>query len=100
MKMEQVDQARILLKNVVDPELGLNIVDLGLIYELMVENNRCYVQMTFTTMGCPISGAMVNGVYDALQPLGFDDIKVDITYNPPWTPQRMTEEGKKRLGVR
>jgi metal-sulfur cluster biosynthetic enzyme len=97
--MEQVDQARVLLKNVVDPELGLNIIDLGLVYELKIENNKCYVLMTFTTMGCPITGSMVDGVYEALSPMGFDDVKVDITFNPPWTPARMTDEGKKRLGV-
>lgn len=98
--MNQVDTARMLLKNVVDPELGLNIVDLGLIYDLRIENNKAYVLITFTTMGCPISGTIVNGIYEALEPLGLDDIKIDITYNPPWTPARMSPEGKQRLGVR
>lgn len=98
--MEKLEQARMLLKNVIDPELGLNIIDLGLVYELKVEEERCHVLMTFTTMGCPISGALVNGVYEALQPLGFADVKVDITYSPPWTPEKMSPEGKKRLGVR
>lgn len=98
--MEKLDQARVLLKNVIDPELGLNIIDLGLVYDLKIENNQCYVLMTFTTMGCPISGALVNSVYESLQPLGFDDVKVDITYSPPWTPDKLSAEGKRRLGVR
>ncbi len=100
MEMERIDTARMLLKNVVDPELGLNIIDLGLVYELKEENNKCYVLMTFTTMGCPVSGAMVDGVYTVLEPLGFDEIKVDITFNPPWSPALMTTEGKQRLGMR
>lgn len=98
--MEKENQARVLLKNVIDPELGLNIIDLGLVYELKIEQNRCYVLMTFTTMGCPISGALINNIYEALQPMGFDDVKVDITYSPPWTPDKLTPEGKQRLGVR
>jgi metal-sulfur cluster biosynthetic enzyme len=89
-----------LLRNVLDPEIGLNIIDLGLIYELKIEDNKCWVLMTFTTMGCPVSGSMVNGVYEALEPLGFDDIRVDTTYSPPWNPGMMTPEAKQRLGVR
>lgn len=98
--MNKVDQARMLLRNVVDPELGLNIVDLGLIYQLNVEANKAEVLMTFTTIGCPMSGSLVDGVYEALSAMGLDDIKVNITYSPPWTPARMSDEAKQRLGVR
>jgi metal-sulfur cluster biosynthetic enzyme len=98
--MERIDTARMLLRNVVDPELGLNIIDLGLVYELREENNKCWVLMTFTTMGCPMSGSLTNGVYDALEPLGYDEIKVNVTYSPPWSPAMMTDEGKQRLGIR
>ncbi|HYG57196.1 MAG TPA: metal-sulfur cluster assembly factor [Symbiobacteriaceae bacterium] len=97
--MGQVTTARTMLRNVVDPELGLNIIDLGLVYELRVENNKCYVLMTFTTMGCPMSGSLVDGVYEALEPLGFEDVKVDVTFNPPWSPERMSNEAKERLGI-
>ena len=97
--MEQIATVKTLLKNVVDPELGLNIVDLGLIYDLTLEENKCKVLMTFTTMGCPMSGSLVDGVYEALEPLGFDDIKVDITFTPPWSPERMSADAKKRLGI-
>lgn len=97
--MSQVDVARTLLRNVMDPELGLNIVELGLIYELAIENNKAHVLMTFTTMGCPVGGALVDGVYEALAPMGLEDIKVDLTFNPPWSPDRMSGEGKQRLGI-
>jgi len=93
------DLARTLLRNVYDPELGLNIVDLGLVYELKVdEEDRCRVLMTFTTMGCPVGGHLVNGVYEALDILSFKDLKVDITFDPPWTPDKMSDEAKQQLG--
>lgn len=98
--MNEVETARSLLKNVIDPELGLNIVDLGLIYDLKIENNKAFVLMTFTTMGCPISGSLVDGVYEALAPMNLDDIKMDLTFNPPWTPERVSREGKKHLGIK
>ncbi len=98
--MGQVDIARTLLRNVVDPEIGLNVVDLGLIYELTIVDNKARVLMTFTTMGCPVSGALVDGVYEALAPMGLEDIKVDLTFDPPWSPARMSDEGKKLLGIR
>lgn len=99
--MTKVELARTLLRSVIDPELGLNIVDLGLIYDLKVdENNKGLVLMTFTTMGCPISGMLVDGVYEALEPLNLADLKVDITFDPPWSPERMSAEAKQRMGWR
>ncbi len=96
---EKVDLARTMLRNVIDPEIGLSIIDLGLVYDLRVEDNKAFVRMTFTTVGCPMSGTLVNGVYEALEPLGFADIKVDLTFDPPWSPDRMTPEARKMLGV-
>lgn len=92
--------ARTLLKNVIDPELGLNIIDLGLIYDLDIVEDKAYVLMTFTTMGCPLSDSMIHGVYEALSPLNLANIKVEVTYDPPWSPERMTREGKQQLGIR
>ncbi|BAD41927.1 metal-sulfur cluster assembly factor [Symbiobacterium thermophilum] len=91
--------ARTLLRNVYDPEIGLNIIDLGLVYDLQVdEQDRCRVLMTFTTAGCPVGGHLVNEVYEALTVLGFADVKVDITFDPPWSPQRMSPEARQQLG--
>lgn len=99
--MTKVEMARTLLRNVMDPEIGLNIVDLGLIYELQIdENDKGYVLMTFTTMGCPVSGMLVDGIYEALEPLNLADLKVDITYSPPWGPDRMSDQAKQRMGWR
>ncbi len=91
--------ARTLLRNVFDPEIGINIVDLGLVYEIKVdEQNRCRVLMTFTTAGCPVGGHLVNEVYEALSVLDFADVKVDVTFDPPWTPHHMSSEAKRQLG--
>lgn len=91
--------ARTMLRNVYDPEIGLNIVDLGLVYDLKVdEQNRCRVLMTFTTAGCPVGGHLVNEVYEALSVLDFADVKVDLTFDPPWSPQRMSPEARRQLG--
>ncbi|HEY3364514.1 MAG TPA: metal-sulfur cluster assembly factor [Symbiobacteriaceae bacterium] len=98
--MDKVELARTLLKNVVDPELGLDIVNLGLIYELVVEDNKAYIEITFTTMGCPVAGHITNQIYEVLEPLAFADIKVDITFDPPWSPMMMSPEAKQRMGWR
>lgn len=91
--------ARTLLRSVYDPEIGLNIVDLGLIYELHVdEQDRCRVLMTFTTAGCPVGGHLVNEVYEILGTLGFADVRVDVTFDPPWSPERMSPEARRQLG--
>lgn len=93
------EKAQELLKNVMDPELGMSIVDLGLVYDLRVEDNRAYVLFTLTTVGCPIGGLITDQVYRVLAPLGFDDIQVELTFDPPWTPDRITPEGRRHLGL-
>lgn len=99
MEARKEDLARTLLRNVYDPELGLNIVDLGLVYELKVDDeDRCRVLMTFTTVGCPVGGHLVNQVYETLDILDFKDLKVDITFDPPWSPEKMSDEAKQQLG--
>lgn len=98
--MDKLETARMLLKNVYDPELGLDIVNLGLIYELAVDDNKLYMELTFTTMGCPVAGHITNGIHEALEPLGFDDIKIEVTFDPPWSPEMMSPEAKQRMGWR
>lgn len=90
---------RTLLRNVIDPEIGLNIVDLGLIYDIKIEDNKCFVLVTMTTIGCPMAGAIVNDMYDVLGAVGFDDLKVEVTYTPPWSPEKMTTEGRRILRI-
>lgn len=87
------------LSTVVDPELGVNIVDLGLVYEAREENGKVYVQMTLTTAGCPLHETMVGGVKSALRTLpGVRDIEVEVVWNPPWTPGKLSDKAKRTLG--
>lgn len=86
------------LRGVMDPELGLNIVDLGLVYEVVVENGEVCVVMTLTTPGCPLSGSLPNAALNAVQFLpGVTGADVVLTFDPPWSPQRISPEGQRFL---
>lgn len=87
------------LRTVYDPELGINVVDLGLIYDLRVNDGIVSIVMTLTTPGCPLHDSIVGGVKRALTHLkGIKDVDVQITWNPPWTPERMSEAALQQLG--
>ncbi|MFN4072762.1 MAG: metal-sulfur cluster assembly factor [Thermus sp.] len=93
------EQAWNLLRAVYDPELGLDVVNLGLIYELKVEPPRAYVRMTLTTPGCPLHDSMGDAVRQALSRIpGIEEVEVELTFEPPWTPARLSEEAKRLLG--
>jgi len=92
------------LRQVQDPELFINVVDLGLIYEVVVtptgEKSDVYVKMTMTSPACPAGPQLVQDVKDVLG--NFEEIgnvKVEVTLSPPWTPDRMTEEARDELGM-
>ncbi len=87
------------LKDVYDPEIPVNIWDLGLIYALEIdpEKRSVYVLMTVTAPGCPVAEPLRVMVEDRLYALGFTDVKVELTFDPPWSIDRMTEEGKETL---
>lgn len=94
------DELRDILRSVVDPELGINIVDLGLVYDVSETNGRVYVQMTLTTQGCPLHDTMVGGVRAALMAHpGVREVEVDLVWTPAWTPENMSEAAKRQLGV-
>jgi metal-sulfur cluster biosynthetic enzyme len=83
------------LRYVIDPELGCNIVDLGLIYSVRVDGSTIVVVMTLTTPGCPMHESISQGVQTAL--LGMDgvaDVNVQVVWDPPWHPSMMTEQGR------
>lgn len=87
------------LRQVVDPELGCNLVELGLIYGLRVAGDRVWVQLTFTTRGCPMHDSLIGGVEAVLSRLpGVQGVDVEVVWDPPWTPDRMSPEAKTRLG--
>jgi metal-sulfur cluster biosynthetic enzyme len=87
------------LKKVIDPELGANIVDLGLIYDLKVNENSINVLMTLTYIGCPLGNFLMFEVEDKLKKAGFKNVNVSLTFDPPWTPERMNEKLRKKFGI-
>lgn len=87
------------LKHVLDPEIGVNIVDLGLVYEVKVENSSVYIRMTMTTPGCPLHESISKGAEEAVRQLpGVEKVQVDLVWEPAWTPERMSDWARKQLG--
>jgi FeS assembly SUF system protein len=89
------------LKTVRDPEIPVNLVDLGLIYELIVNRDgTVYVEMTLTTPACPVAGSLPGQVQQAVAGVaGVQDSRVKLVWTPPWTKDRMSEEAKLELGL-
>ena len=97
----QQDLIREMLKDVIDPELGVNIVDLGLVYDLNIsETNDVEVVMTLTSMGCPLGPVITQEVRGALSGLiGIGETSVKIVWSPPWSPDKMSEDARDELGI-
>jgi len=89
------------LKTVQDPEIPVNLVELGLIYELVVKQGGIvYVEMTLTTPACPVAQSMFGEVEAAVAAVpGVNDVRVKLVWNPPWDRDRMSEEAKLELGL-
>jgi len=89
------------LKQVLDPELGISIVDLGLIYEIKIEKEKVKIVMTLTTIGCPLFSLIEEEIKNRLKELGLkeEEIKLELTFNPPWTLERMSKEARAMLGI-
>ena len=89
------------LKNVYDPEIGINVVDLGLVYDADIEENGdVLVTMTLTSLGCPLGPVIVQEVANALRDLpGIGTVDVKLVWSPPWTPDMMSDEAKDELGI-
>ncbi len=88
-----------ILGQVYDPELGLDLVNLGLIYGLEVDPPKAWVRMTLTTPGCPLHESMPQAVERALRALpGVEEVRVELTFDPPWTPERLSPEARRALG--
>lgn len=100
MKIPLNESAMKKLGEVLDPELGVSVVDLGLIYGVAIDpKGVATVSMTLTTMGCPLFPVMQKDIEDRLLELPeVEDVKVELTFDPPWSPDRMTEETRIRLG--
>jgi metal-sulfur cluster biosynthetic enzyme len=88
------------LRQCYDPEIPVNIVDLGLIYDISIKPERVDLKMTLTALGCPMAAEVMTDVRDHLLTLpGILDAGVDIVYEPVWSPERMSEEARWELGM-
>jgi metal-sulfur cluster biosynthetic enzyme len=87
------------LKQVIDPELGINIVDLGLVYDVEIADGVVRIEYTLTTMGCPIGPLIEHQMQSFLAPVaGVKEVEADMVLRPPWSPEMMSEEAKAALG--
>ncbi|WP_041446346.1 metal-sulfur cluster assembly factor [Pseudothermotoga thermarum] len=95
---EQVYEA---LKDVIDFELGLDIVSLGLVYDVQVDQEgNVSITMTMTSPACPLAGMILEQAEDRVRQIeGVKDVKINLTFDPPWTPDRMSEELRKRFDL-
>ncbi len=86
------------LREVIDPEVNLNIVDMGLIYGLKIDQGKVTVTMTLTTRGCPMRTYMENAVNEALGNLeGVQEVEIDLVWDPPWTPEKIDRAALEQL---
>ena len=89
------------LRECYDPEIGISLVDMGLIYDVKVDKDKVHIKMTLTTPGCPMHSFMVQDVREKVKALkGVKGVEVELVWDPPWTPDRMSDEVKKKLGFK
>lgn len=96
------DEIMSALENVVDPEIGIDIVNLGLIYDMkMGEHGILNIDMTLTSMGCPMAGMIITQVQEAVKGIpGINAANVNLVWNPPWNKDMMSRYAKIALGIR
>lgn len=87
------------LREVRDPELPVNIVDLGLIYDTRVSGRNVQVKMTLTTPGCAMGAHIAGQAEEAVKNAGADNVLIEVIWDPPWNPDMISEEGKRKLGM-
>ncbi len=99
----KVTKERVLeaLRTVYDPEIPFNIVDLGLIYGVEVKDDVVYIKMTLTAPGCPLAQFIVEQAREAVLSIeGVKDVKIDLVFDPPWTPDMISSQLKSELGFK
>jgi metal-sulfur cluster biosynthetic enzyme len=96
LTVEDVEEA---LSNVIDPELGLDFVELGLIYGIEIDDGAVHVTFTLTSPGCPIGPQVADQIDEFVGELeGVESVSSEMVFTPPWTPDRMSEDAKFALG--
>lgn len=86
------------LKTCYDPEIPINIIDLGLVYGVEVKEDRVHIKMTLTMPGCPMGELIIENVKRKVEAIeGVKEVKIELVWDPPWTPDRISEEAMKRI---
>src|SRR5215203_3112365 len=99
MEVSLKDKVEAALQTVHDPEIPVNIWELGLVYELKFKENVVWITMTLTAPACPVAGEIIREVQEKVQAIeGVQDVHVVLTFDPPWTKDMMSEEAKLELG--
>ena len=97
--MPSVDEVEEALSNVIDPELGLDFVELGLVYDIAVDGGEVHISFTLTSPGCPIGPQVTDQIKEFVGELdGVQEVNATMTFSPPWTPDLMSEDAKFALG--
>lgn len=101
MKKLSEKQIKSKLSEVMDPELNISIVDLGLVYKTKIIKNKIKIVMTLTTIGCPLFSLIEKQVKDKIRELGIkeEDVSLSLTFDPPWSMEKMSEKAKALLGI-
>ena len=87
------------LAQVMNPELNISVVDLGLIYKIEIKKDQVIVNMTLTSVACPLGPMIEDEIKDKIRELGVKKIKINLVFDPPWGPEKMTKKGRKLLGI-
>jgi FeS assembly SUF system protein len=98
--MVSKDEIVTVLKDCYDPEIPINIWDLGLVYDISIDNENVGIKMTLTAPGCMMGGMIAEEVKAKVKAVsGVKDAKVELVWDPPWTPDKMSEEAKAQMGI-
>jgi metal-sulfur cluster biosynthetic enzyme len=97
--MASVEELRDALNAVEDPELGMGIVDLGLVYDVTLDASKVHVTYTLTSMGCPVGPYIAEQIETVARGVeGVDDVSIELTWTPPWSPEKMSDDAKFVMG--
>lgn len=102
METKEITKEQIIdiLRTVIDPEIGINIVDLGLVYEILINDQIIDISMTLTTPGCPMHGSITDWVQRIItMTIPGSTVNVNLVWEPKWTPEKMSDEAKQQLGM-
>lgn len=99
--MAKIDEktVRKVLFEVMDPEMNISIMDLGLVYGVKVANKKVEISMTLTTLGCPLFPIIEKEINQKLATIGVEDLDIRLTFNPPWSFEKMTDRARAMLGL-